>query len=75
MDETITSGNWRTVRDLREFQSAYGIEGGILEDCDGHFDDAALSDDEAGLNWSGPEPRRWLYLPAGRWQDVEVTRT
>ena len=50
MGETITSGNWRTVRYLREFQSAHGIEGGILEDCDGLFDDAALSDDEAGLN-------------------------
>ena len=50
MGETITSGNWRTVRDLREFQAAHGIEGGILEDCDGLFDDAALSDDEAGLN-------------------------
>ena len=50
MGETITSGNWRTVRYLREFQSAHGIEGGILEDSDGLFDDAVLSDDEAGLN-------------------------
>lgn len=49
MSETITSRNWRNVRDLREFQSAHGIEGGILEDSDGLFDDAVLSDDEAGL--------------------------
>lgn len=38
------------VRRLREFQKAHGIEGGILVDPDGLFDDAALSDDEAGLN-------------------------
>ena len=36
------------VRRLREFQKAHGIEGGILEDCDGLLDDAVLSDDEAG---------------------------
>lgn len=38
------------IRRLREFQAAHGIEGGILEDCDGLFDDAVLSDDEAELN-------------------------
>lgn len=37
------------VRRLRDFQAAHGIEGGILEDCDGLLDDAVLSDDEAGL--------------------------
>lgn len=38
------------IRRLREVQAAHGIEGGILEDCDGLFDDAVLSDDEAELN-------------------------
>ena len=38
------------IRRLREGQAAHGIEGGILEDCDGLFDDAVLSDDEAELN-------------------------
>ena len=38
------------VRRLRDFQAAHGIEGGILEDCDGFLDDAVLSDDEAGLD-------------------------
>ena len=38
------------VRRLREFQAAHGIEGGILEDCDGLSDDAVLSRDEAELN-------------------------
>ncbi|WJY59626.1 hypothetical protein [Corynebacterium afermentans] len=38
------------IRRLSEFQAAHGIEGGILEDCDGLFDDAVLSDDEAELN-------------------------
>lgn len=38
------------VRRLREFQAAHGIEGGILEDCDGLFDDAVLSRDENELN-------------------------
>ena len=37
------------VRRLREFQIAEGIEGGILADLDGRFDDASLSDDELGL--------------------------
>lgn len=37
------------VRRLREFQIAEGIEGGILADPDGLFDDASLSDDELGL--------------------------
>lgn len=37
------------VRRLREFQIAEGIEGGILADPDGRFDDASLSDDELGL--------------------------
>lgn len=38
------------VRRLRDFQMEHGIEGGILEDPDGLFDGAVLSDDEAGLN-------------------------
>lgn len=42
--------NERKLANGTRLQSAHGIEGGILEDCDGLFDDAALSDDEAGLN-------------------------
>lgn len=42
--------NGHVVRRLREFQAADGIEGGILEDCDGLLDDGVLSDDEAELN-------------------------
>ncbi|MCG7235568.1 MULTISPECIES: hypothetical protein [Corynebacterium] len=54
MDKVATqvfdSGNSDAVRRLREFQAAHGIEGGILEDCDGLFDDAVLSRDETELN-------------------------
>ncbi|MGV0343388.1 hypothetical protein ACUY3P_03600 [Corynebacterium lehmanniae] len=54
MDKVATqvfdSENGDVVRRLREFQAARGIEGGILEDCDGLFDDAVLSRDEAELN-------------------------
>lgn len=37
------------VRRFRAFQTAQGIEGGILADPDGISDDASLSDDELGL--------------------------
>ena len=52
MDEETTRDfqNGHVVRRLREFQAAHGIEGGILEDYDGLFDDAVLSDDETELN-------------------------
>ena len=52
MDEETTRDfqNGHVVRRLREFQAAHGIEGGILEDCDGLFDGAVLSDDETELN-------------------------
>jgi len=52
LDEATTRDfqNRHVVRRLREVQAAHGIEGGILEGCDGLFDDAVLSDDEAELN-------------------------